>query len=172
MNNLNEIIETKKGFTLIELLVVVAIIGVLATIVLSSLGEARDRASDSSVKAALSQLRTQAEIQYADTNDYSTVCDPGTKSYQIFEDAYAKSARASAATLCLDSNTFSFGNQPDALVEGNSLVSGQNADANGSFWAVSVKLKSNNIDWFCVDSLGAGSVVDNRSIGGSDKTCG
>ena len=59
-----------KGFTLIELLVVVSIIGVLASIVLSSLGEARSKARDARGISEINTLRTALELYNLDNGKY------------------------------------------------------------------------------------------------------
>lgn len=46
----------KKGFTLIELLVVIAIIGILATVVIASLSNTRERGSLAAAQATLSSV--------------------------------------------------------------------------------------------------------------------
>ena len=54
----------KSGFTLIELLVVVAIIGILSSVVLSSLNTARAKARDARRIADFKEIRTALELFY------------------------------------------------------------------------------------------------------------
>lgn len=61
-----------KGFTLIELLVVISIIGVLSTIVLSSLSSARESARVSRVLAEMKALETASALYNLDTGEYAS----------------------------------------------------------------------------------------------------
>lgn len=60
----------QKGFTLIELLVVIAIIGILAGIVLVSLGGARANARDAKRQTDIRQISTSLELYYNANTSY------------------------------------------------------------------------------------------------------
>ena len=64
----------KKGFTLIELLVVIAVIGMLASIVLVSLGPARAKARDARRIADVRQMSTALEVEASDNPEAVTGC--------------------------------------------------------------------------------------------------
>ena len=136
---------SRSSFTLIELLVVIAIIGILAGIVLASLGTARTGAQDAAVQETLSSVRTSAEIYYGANAGYSdgtaaigtgTNCALANNSTNVFGDSNvsAQILSLSASKYCTHNGTIS---------------------AKASKWAVAVILPTLNTTAWCVDSSGA-----------------
>ena len=60
----------KKGFTLIELLVVIAIIGLLSTMAVVALNNARTKSRDAKRVSDVKQIQTALEMYFTDQNDY------------------------------------------------------------------------------------------------------
>lgn len=67
-----------KGFTLIELLVVIAIIGLLSTLAVVALNNARQKARDAKRVSDIKQVQTALELFFNDASSYPTSADQGT----------------------------------------------------------------------------------------------
>ncbi|MDO8481496.1 MAG: prepilin-type N-terminal cleavage/methylation domain-containing protein [bacterium] len=67
-----------RGFTLIELLVVMAIIGILSSIVLTSLGTSRQKARDARRVSDIKQLQLAIELYYDANGTYPLTIGSGT----------------------------------------------------------------------------------------------
>lgn len=128
---LKKITALKGGFTLIELLVVIAIIGILSSVILASLNNARNRGSNAAVKSNLNGIRSQAEIVYDNNNqDYTNVCS--------------------------DQNIGNAINSAIAAGGDTGAVIATRCNSNVSSWAVNVKLKvpEGPANYWCIDTLG------------------
>jgi len=62
--------QQANGFTLIELLVVIFILGILATLLISNVQGARQRARDAAKKTELNNLKTALRLYYNDYQKY------------------------------------------------------------------------------------------------------
>lgn len=154
-------INTKKGFTLIELLVVIAIIGILASVVLSSLNTARGKGGDAAVKSNLNGIRSQAEIYYdSNTNSYAPTAlatttgssCTGAAATSVIGDTNVKAAIAAAVAQAGSAN----------LAGGTGVTIA--CAASPSWWMIAVPYKSDPSKVWCVSSSGVAKEVAIGSI--------
>lgn len=80
----------KRGFTLIELLVVIAIISVLASTVMISLKQARDKGRYAGVVSQLVEASKAVEVYYFDNGVYPNDVGPGTNPPGLIPDYLAE----------------------------------------------------------------------------------
>ncbi len=147
-----------QGFTLIELLVVIAIIGILSSVVLSALNNARTKGNDAAIKSNLNATRSQSELYYdANGNSYLNICTNtsvgGVKS--VYDQVFAAASAAGFSGFSRN-----LGGNANRVVCNDSAAD----------WAVQAPLKAGT--YFCIDSTGAATTTATTILfSGLDYIC-
>lgn len=132
----------QKGFSLIELLVVIAIIGILASVVLTSLNSARKKGQDGKVKSQVAQIAAAAAIYYDSNNgSYGPAASNCSPSTTVFNTNMWNNQASSMSTYA--SNPLA-GTWPGTIACNSDLQS----------YAFAAQLASSTNTWFCTDSTG------------------
>jgi len=159
--------KSKPAFTLIELLVVIAIIGILTTIAVISLNNARAKARDAKRVADIKQVQTALELFFNDQGRYPTTAEFANGSLYSTSTSGTTTYMAAVPTAS---------NPPDG-----SCTTGQNTFAytgsdDGSSYTISYCLGgatgSLTTGPKCATPIGVLSVDCSVAGGGGSFTCG
>ena len=103
--------NNQRGFTLIELLVVISIIGLLATLAVTSLNNARVKARDVRRLADIDSIKKALELKFSDNSNYAVNPCGDYPDYQIANCDFSPYMNAeivhdpSGTALCTGNNT-------------------------------------------------------------------
>jgi len=132
------------GFTLIELLVVISIIGLLASVVLVALNNARSRSRDTKRVADMNQVSKALEMYYNENSHYPT--STGSVSGGVFSATIAPG---------LDKFIVTFPSAPTPAESGclNTMAKGSN-----NYWYETNSSGSKYTITFCLGSTNPGGI--------------
>jgi prepilin-type N-terminal cleavage/methylation domain-containing protein len=143
-----------NGFTLIELLVVIAIIGLLASVIIVSLGNSRMKARDVRRISDLGQVKTAMELFHQACNGYPSSFDPAT-------DTVAGGGACNTPGTSL--GTF-LANLP-VNPAGCSVSGGTDPAGSATAYGYTPDLPANGYTvWFCSEGAIAGTPIINAAV--------
>ena len=146
----DEFTQASKGFTLIELLVVIAIIGLLAGIIIATLGLARAKGVDAAIKGSMHSVNAQMELFASTATSYNGGCAASatTTPQGAFSNLSAAASQAGSEI------TGGVSVQEDAAGAYNKVTCNDNANT----WAAESPLSASTLGtpkMWCIDSSGA-----------------
>ncbi len=124
-------LKNKKGFTLIELLVVIAIIGLLATLAVVALNNARTKSRDAKRVSDIRQIQTALELYFVDNNSY-----PSGSSLALGTDTDCNSGNTACTVISsgggISHSAGASGTTYMGLIPGDPSYTSSSADCDGS----------------------------------------
>jgi prepilin-type N-terminal cleavage/methylation domain-containing protein len=164
-------LSRSKGFTLIELLVVIAIIGLLAAVVLASVGTARNKGVDAAVKSNLDNARAAAELYASNnSNSYANVCSVGSSASPA---GIATIVGGAATTTGSTVTAYSNGTTGSTAIEtapSGSTPAGTVCADGASYWVAQAPLSASTGTYWCVDNTG-NSKGESALLAANSKSC-
>ena len=150
----------KNGFTLLELLVVVAIIGILASVIISNLTASRAKGNDAAVKSNLNNMIAQSAIFYGNnSNSYNTTSGNYSCTASPSSVTCSSSCTSATTTEILCDPTVQSAMRSAASSAANHAAYGvsYSGSYSGQYFNIEAQLSTNTSgsqDYWCIDSAG------------------